>query len=112
VLLSGRCRRNGSDKYPFRVSSYQPPRILEAGEIDEAKSFLNLQLDGTIISMDSLLPYCPDGDSTRVAESLLVGIAEHRAKYPTESGEDIDHRTQAILNRIRKQNKVLDATTL
>lgn len=80
-------------------------RDLEAGKIDEAKAFLNLQLDGTIIGMYFILPYCPDGDSAHAAQTLLAGIAEHRSKYPIKSDEEIDRKVQDILNKSRKQNQ-------
>ena len=79
-------------------------RHLEDGEIDRAKAFLNLQLDGAIIGMDAVLPYCPDGDNTRAASTLLSGIAEHRAKHPAKANETIDRKVQEILDRTREQN--------
>jgi hypothetical protein len=79
-------------------------RQLEAGEIDKAKAFLNLQLDGAIIGMDVILPHCPDGDGTRAAQTLLVGIAEHRTKYPAKANETIDQKVREILKTTGKQN--------
>jgi hypothetical protein len=74
---------------------------LEAQEIDEAKAFLNIQLNGNIIGIDSLLPLCPDGDSTLAAKNLLARIAEHRSKHPVKSDEEIDKVVQNILAKSR-----------
>jgi hypothetical protein len=74
-------------------------RNLEDGKVEEAKSFLNLQLDGTIIGMDAILPSCPVGDSTRAAKKLLARIAKHRQEHPSQIDSSlVDEKIQSILN--------------
>jgi len=55
---------------------------LDEGKIDEAKSFLNLKLDGHIISINTLLPNCPNEESKVMANKMLACIGHHRSKYP------------------------------
>jgi hypothetical protein len=63
-------------------------RDLEAGKIDEAKAFLDLQLDGAIIGINAVLPHCPDDNNTRAARRLLAAIAEYRAKCLSRSDDE------------------------
>ncbi len=55
---------------------------LDEGKVDDAKSFLNLQLNVTIVGMRAILPSVPEGQSKTTALNFLARIARHRKKYP------------------------------
>lgn len=72
---------------------------LEEGKTDEAKTFLNIQLDSAIIGMNAVLPYCPAGDSTRATKKLLIRIAKHRQEHPSQRDSSlVDEEIQSIMN--------------
>lgn len=79
-------------------------RNLENEKIEEAKSFLNLQLDCTIIGMASVLPHCPDGDNTRAAKKLIFEIEKHRQEYPSQTNNSrVDEKVKSILETALKE---------
>ena len=94
-----------SDEIVSASSSLVLLQHLEAEEITEAKASLNLTLDVAILGMDSVLPHCPEGDSTLAAKNLLARIADHRSKYPAKNDQEIDETIQDILDKAGKQNK-------
>lgn len=78
---------------------------LEEGKTEDAKAFLNLKLDGFILTMDAMLPHCPENVNKHAARGILAKIAKYRSEYPYQNNELIDKKIKEILDRARNQNK-------
>ena len=72
--------------------------MLRDGKISDATITLNQNLDGLILSIGSLLPMCPNEETTAFAENVLSDIARHRASVPvSRTNTFIDEKVREIL---------------
>ena len=85
---------------------YVPISQLEEGKVNDAKSFLNTELDSHILLLDEFLKDCPNPQTQQHIRGLFVRIAKLRQQHPAQinatnevSGCSVaDRRVQEILN--------------
>ena len=73
-------------------------KLIHEGKISDATNTLNHRLDGLVISIGSLLPYCPNRETKGFAGNVLSDIARHRASAPvSRTNAFIDEKVKEIL---------------
>jgi hypothetical protein len=84
---------------------------LDSGRLEDTKHLLALQLDGHILTIDSLLDYT-DARTRESALKIFTGIVEYRAKNPAsytghlaQAGGEVDAKIASILRRAKEQTK-------
>ena len=82
---------------------------IDSGRIADARHFLRLQLDGEILTVDSLIDDS-DARSRDLAQKVFARIAAYRAKRPdsqtgqvVQSSADVDAKIADILRRAQKE---------
>ena len=86
-----------------RVNALQNEHLLtqlEAGKIEDAKSSLNLMLDGNVLEIDAFRTGSNKKEAEKTAK-ILAKIAEYRQKYPYTSpaGGEANKTVNEILKR-------------
>lgn len=70
---------------------------LDEGKIDDAKAFVNSELDSAILVLDCLMDSCQNKEDKAMAKQIIAQIAEHRVKYPVWASDD---KVTATINDI------------
>lgn len=80
---------------------------IDSGRIADARHFLRLQLDGDILTVDSLLD-SSDARTRDLAQKVFARIERYRAEHPdsqtgqvVQSSADVDAKIEDILRRAR-----------
>jgi len=84
---------------------------LASGRSDDAWHMLQLQLDGEILMVDSLIDDA-DARSRDLAQKVFARIASYRAEHPpgqtgstVQSSADVDAKIADILRRAKEEQK-------
>ena len=72
------------------VTSVVAIEQLDDGRIEDAKSHLNLSLDGLVLGMDITMDATPDDPNCRTAQRLFYRIARHRKKHPVKQSPEYE----------------------
>ena len=80
---------------------------IDSGRPDEARKMLQLDLDGDILVIDSLMDYS-DARSRDLARKVFARIAAYRAKYPANETNDMPEVDAKISDILRRANQGQD----
>lgn len=82
---------------------------MDSGRLDDARHMLQLQLDGEILTVDSLIDES-DARSRDLAQKVFARIAAYRAQHPanytgslSQSSAEVDAKIADILRRAEKK---------
>lgn len=71
---------------------------LDSGNIEDAKTTLNSQIDGAILSLGLIVDEVEESKTHQGALRYLKKVAEYRSKHPSKhKSEEIDKRIKKIL---------------
>jgi len=82
---------------------------LDSGDIQDAKQMLGIQLDGSILTIDSLMDYT-DARTRDLARKVFIRIGEYRSKHPNnytgslaKTDTEVDAKVASILQKAKQQ---------
>jgi hypothetical protein len=86
---------------PELGDAYHPLKALRAGDTNEALDLLEMQLDGAIIQLSSVLPLQKDEKMKAAYVRALTRARDYRATYPRKSGSaELDEGVAEALSSV------------